>query len=213
MRNRRTHLVLVGALALVLSVTVGLTMTDAAVAKKKRKAGGTADITKQVNAPIPDATAPGPTWGVRSSTIDVGGKKFKKTKVRDVNVTVQTAGDQANSANDVVATLISPNGTRTWLFAGLGGQSIGPLTLDDETPTEVGLGTTARDSTQLVRPYAGTAQPFCFLAEGACPLAVLDNGPASGAWTLRVYDSNPGNTSSLSSWRLVVLAGKPYRTK
>src|SRR5262249_10028104 len=61
-------------------------------------------------------------------------------------------------------------------------------------------------------PYAGTAQPNCLLAFGGCPLRVMNDGPASGVWTLRIYDTNPGggNTSALDSWRLAVRTGPRY---
>jgi subtilisin-like proprotein convertase family protein len=222
-KSKRTRLALVGALALALSATVGLTASDvASAAKKKTKAGGTVDITKQVNQGIPDA-ASNTSWGKLTSTIQVGGKKFKGTRVRDVNVTLQTTGAAANSASDVIFTLTSPNGTNDWFFGFAGnGQNIGPLTLDDESVNAIqaafGGGSAvppARDPTQLASPFVGTAQPFCFQAFGACPLAVLDNGPASGTWTLTAFDGGPGggNTSVLNLWRLVVQTGKAYRTK
>jgi hypothetical protein len=218
-KNKRTRLALVGALALALSVTVGLTATDVASAKKK--AGGTVDITKQVNLGIPDA-ASATSWGKLTSTFAVGGKKFKGTRIRDVNATIQTTGATADSAGDLVFTLTSPNGTNDWFFGFSGnGQNIGPLTLDDESVNAIqatyggGAPTPARDPTQLASPFAGTAQPFCFQAFGACPLAALDNGPASGNWTLTAFDALPGGgaTSVLNFWRLTVQAGKPYQTK
>jgi pyruvate kinase len=71
------------------------------------------------------------------------------------------------------------------------------------------------DPTELAEPWAGTAQPYCFQAPGGCPLALLDNGPATGTWTLTAFDGgdDPGQTSTLVFWRLNVVAGKPYKTK
>jgi subtilisin-like proprotein convertase family protein len=210
-KNKRTRLALVGALALALSVTVGLTATDVASAKKK--AGGTVDITKQVNQGIPDGT--NTTNGVLTSTIAVGGKKFKGTRIRDVNVTLQTTGTAQQSAGQLGARLTAPNGASTGLIQNdLSGQSVGPLTLDDESPNGLG-GQNSSEPTQLGAPYAGSAQPDCFFIPGTCTLWPMDNGPASGTWTLRMYDTNgtPAATSVLNSWRLTVVAGKPYLTK
>jgi hypothetical protein len=212
MQSKRIHLTRAGVLALALTVTIGLTLADGASAKKK-KAGGTADITKQVNQPVPDATAT--TNGLLASTIAVGGKKFKGTVIRDVNVTFQTTGSGATSAEQLAARVTAPNGMTTWLiFEDLSGQSVGPLTLDDESPNVLG-GTVQRDPTTLVSPYAGSAQPNCFDLFGVCTFWPMDNGPASGNWTLRVYDTDntPVMTSVLNSWRLRVVAGKPYLTK
>jgi subtilisin-like proprotein convertase family protein len=36
--------------------------------------------------------------------------------------------------------------------------------------------------------------------------------PVPGTWTLLVYDTNTGNTSTLNSWTLTVAAGKPFKT-
>jgi subtilisin-like proprotein convertase family protein len=202
-----------GALVLVLSLFLffELSLGDLAIAKKK--GGGTAQITKQVNLPVPDATAT--TNGLLASTIHVGGKRFKGTVIRDVNVTLQTTGLSAQSAGQIDARLTAPNGMTTWLLGNnLAEQSIGPLTLDDESPNYLG-GTAGRDPTDLVSPYIGTAQPDCFSAPGVCTLWPMDGGPASGTWTLRVYDVDDSAvaTSILNFWRLRVVAGRPYRAR
>jgi Proprotein convertase P-domain len=197
---------LLGVLALALSVTVGLTAGAAeAQKKKKKKAGGTADITKVVNGAIPDGTAT--TDGVLQSTIDVGGKKFKGTRVRDANVTFTTLGATAIAAGDLVAFLTAPNGATSFLESGFGGMNIGPVTFDDESNRIVIGGTTPASPFELAQPYVGTVHP-----DGP-PLAVMDNGPASGTWTLTLLDLAADDTSTLSSWRLTVIAGKPFRTK
>jgi subtilisin-like proprotein convertase family protein len=213
MKSKRSRIALIGVLALVLSVTVGLASGSIAEAKKKKKSGGTADITKQVNQTVPDATAT--TDGLLTSTITIGGKKFNKTKVRDVNVTLQGTGDTGGnngSAADIAAQLTAPNGASTWLIdQSLSGQSFGPLTFDDETFFRV-AGLTADAPNDLASPYVGSMQPDCFSAHGGCTLSVNDNGPASGTWTLRVFDRDNGQTTVLNFWRLVVVAGKPFKT-
>jgi hypothetical protein len=213
MRTGESRLALIGILLLALIVAVS---AGGAQAKKKGKSGGTATVTRAVNAAIPDAV--GNTRGLLISTIDIGGKRFKGTRVRDVNVTVQTAGAISTSAQDLQARLTAPNGATSWLFAGLSGQSIGPLTLDDQSPTFLNIDSVPQDNTpgSLAVPYAGTAQPDCLEARGGCPLGVMNDTPAGGRWTLRIYDisgATPGRTSALSFWRLRVVAGAPYRMK
>lgn len=210
MNRKRSSLALVGMLAL--SVSVGLT-AGVAEAKKKRKVGGTVDITKAVNQQVPDRAAGVNTpFGVLTSTIDVAGKKFKKARARDVNVTLQTTGSAAGAAGDLHAELTAPNGATVTLFAFLSGQSVGPLTLDDESPALLfAAPQPCVVATWLCEPYAGTARPS---VDGISigPLAVMDNGPVKGTWTLRVFDFDDTLTSVLNSWRLNVVAGKPYKT-
>jgi hypothetical protein len=181
----------------------------------KKKGGGTLDITKVANAPIPDAVAlnPGPfaQFSALPSTIDAG-KQFKGRRIRDVNVTVQTLGlTGVSPAGDLGAILTAPNGGTVNLFSTLftpfpsPNPSIGPLTLSDESRLELGGGV-PEDPTRLYAPWTGTAT-----ADGM--LATLDNGPVSGTWTLTVQDLISGETSSLVSWRLDVATGRPFRTK
>ncbi len=210
----------IGVLAIAVAAALGSAFTEIAVAKKK--AGGTVNITRIINGPIPDAQAgaPSTTWGRLTSTINVG-KRFKGTRIRDVNVTFQTTGAGINSARDLLITLTSPNGSSTVLFGFPGGgRSVGPLTVDDESVNALQATDTTppsdppRDSTHLADPWVGTAQPYCFQAAGGCPLALLDNGPAKGGWTLTVWDSDTvaDQTSILNFWRLNVVTGKPFAT-
>jgi len=231
-RNRR-RLALLGILALAFSVTAGLAVADTAAAKKKKNKnpGGTVDITMPVNAQVPDAsgTFPNVKNGVLTSTINVpSAKPFIGTVIRDVNVTVQTTGSTpgtgtppvGGSASQLDFRVTAPNGTTSWLFgaeagSSVSGASIGPLTIDDETPTQL-TRTPPADSTQLGPPFNGTAQPDPFTSLGPAALWIMDGGPATGAWTLRVYDviaPSPVETSVLNSWRITVVAGKPFRVK
>jgi subtilisin-like proprotein convertase family protein len=163
------------------------------------------DITKAVNLGVPNGSMAAE--GLLESTIDVG-KKFKGLRIRDVNATVQTTGSAAGAAGDLQVRLTAPNQATVFLFGGLGGQSIGPLTLDDESPLVL-LGTTSAFS--LGVPYAGTAQPGVSVIGGA--LSLMDDERVRGAWTLSVADLGGATTSVLNSWRLSVRTGKPYRTE
>jgi hypothetical protein len=212
--------------ALAAALVLCMTAPSADAAKKKRKrAGGTLEVTKVVNAPIPDRgpTAAGGIHGLLASTIDVG-KEFKGRRIRDVNVTVQTLGataympNSSGPASHLQGILRAPDGAHTTLFNGLfppintvtftspPNPSIGPLTLDDESP--LGLGNfDPTNPTRLYRPWAGTARP-----DGKA-LAVMDNGPARGTWTLQVLDDQNGETSNLVQWTLRVATGRPFETK
>jgi subtilisin-like proprotein convertase family protein len=205
---RGAFTVLVAVFAALLAIAA-----PAADAKKKggKKGGGVVNVTKVVNAPIPDAVEFGPE-GVLTSTIDIG-KRFKGKRIRDVNVTVQTVGLTGTTpGDDLVATLTAPNGATQPLFRNLFGTgalpsvSIGPLTLDDETPLDALGGQASAPTLFLYNPWAGAAAP-----EGS--LFAMDGGPVAGTWTLTVSDTADEETSALSPWRLNVVAGRPFLTK
>jgi subtilisin-like proprotein convertase family protein len=174
----------------------------------KKKGAGAVDIAQAVNQAIPDRPAGMNTpYGLLSSTITVG-KRFKGKLVRDVNVTVQTTGTSAtnSAAQDLRARLTAPNGVTTTLFGFLApGNTVGPLTLDDESPLFQANGP-AVDPQALFSPWAGTAQPVDVLF-------AMDGGPVRGAWTLRIADLANGDTNTLVQWRLNVIAGRAFRTK
>jgi hypothetical protein len=233
MLRKRSRVAFIGVIALALCMMVGLSAGAVEAKKKKVKnPGGTVDITKPVNAQIPNATGTGTSFrnGLLSSTIDVpAAKPFIGTVVRDVNVTVQTTGDtpadipsgDGGSASQLTARVTAPSGATAWLFGDffnpLVGQSIGPLTIDDQSPNALGFLPPASAPNQLVSPYAGSAQVKCFSTRGGgCAMAILNNGPATGTWTLRFYDNvggTPVETSRLDSWRLTVVAGRNYKVK
>ena len=208
MSARRRRIALAGVLALALSICAA---PAPAVAAKKKGKGNANVFTKQLqaNAPIPDGVAATVTVPL-VSTITVP-KKFKGKLVRDVNVTaLQTTGTAANSAAGLTATLLSPSGRRIDLFVSLPGQSIGPLTIDDDTPA--GICTSAPpavcgDGTRtLYRPFAGTANTIWnfagqFPTNG--PLASFDGLKMKGTWSLVIRDNAAGSgDSTLNQWGL-----------
>jgi hypothetical protein len=209
-------------LPLVLMLAAALAVMTSTSHAAKRKGAGGVDVTKPVNALVPDRVdsgLPGPlTTPVNplNSTIAVG-KRFKGRRIRDVNVTLQTTGATGTTpAEDLSAQLRAPNGATSELFGFLGGPglglafpSIGPLTLDDEAALFIPVfsGGSPVDPTTIYPPYAGRAHPAII------PLAPMDGGPVRGNWVLSVYDAIPGETSVLNSWRLEVTAGKPFVTK
>jgi subtilisin-like proprotein convertase family protein len=210
----RQKLMLMGVIATALTLTAGLTAS--AEAKKSKS---TAEETKAVNLPIPDRPAAGPSTAL-TSEIEIG-KKFKKKVVGDLNVTAfQTTGSAAGAANDLRVKLTAPNGRTVQLLLGIGDQSIGPLTMDDDTTTIIcnqppasacGTGLSAAS---LFQPFAGTANLQGNLA------GVFDSGPLSdfngtrmrGTWRLTVIDLGNGaanGTNTLNQWGLRIKAAKP----
>jgi hypothetical protein len=192
-------------LATGLAVWLGLSGVAGAKPGKQKGKGGPSrlDITKQVGLTIPDAI--GSVDGVLVNDINAG-NKYRGKKIRDVNVALQTNGTGMGAANDLRFRLTAPNGATTNLFSSLNGVSIGPLTLDDESPFELG-GLVAPNGFTLAAPYNGVAMPNN-------PLNVMDNGGVKGKWTLTAVDQVTGGPlSSLLNWRLTVAAGKPFLTK
>jgi hypothetical protein len=206
--TRRRSICVVGALALV--ATLVLALGGPVAAKKKHRKGGPAVVTKPVNASIPQSTGVGPNqhWGQLRSDLVIG-KRFKGKTIGDVNVTIQTTGAGADAAEDLRMRLTAPNGATIDLLPPVTGQSIGPLSLDDETPVETCQGTPPCSSPleSLNEPYAGTARPRAFLS-------ILDSGPIQGTWRLSAFDTDnfyANRVSTLVSWTLTVTPARPVK--
>jgi hypothetical protein len=200
-----------GALSLLAAalLAIAIVVPSASAAKQGGKSKGNStkvNVTKSVNLPIPDrAPGAGGVLGTLRTTIHVG-KRVKGLRIRDVNATVTTAGLDADSAEDVFLVLIAPNGATSQLrFNGLAGQSIGPVTFDDESRFFPGFPPCV-PGFELCPPYIGNVQPDS-------PLFVMDGARAKGTWTLIAGDTTNGSTSNLISWRLHLTAGKPFQTK
>ena len=204
-----------GVMALGVCTALALAFSGPAVAKKKAKTPRFFQSVVQPSAPIPDGVASGHSTPV-DSTITVP-KKFKGRVVADVNVTsIQTTGTEDGSAPDLIMRIITPSGRSVRLENGaLGGQSIGPLTFDDDTPVSI-----CDDNTPpcdwgpdtLNRPFAGTANLQFLGSGGTGPLSQLNGVPMRGTWTFEIWDEGPnGATSILNSWGLQVTAAKPVK--
>jgi hypothetical protein len=137
--------------------------------------------------------------------------------VGDVNVTgIQTTGSADGAANDLAFRLTAPNGQGVILLGSsfLDGASIGPLTFDDDTFTEICYSNPPCQwaPQTLNPPFAGTANLLFNGAAGTGPLAQLNGGPMQGAWTLSVWDEQSiGQTSTLNGWGLQITARSPVR--
>ena len=107
--------------------------------------------------------------------------------------------------------LQSPSGTTVRVLFQQGDQSIGPLTLNDDTTTSLCDDTTFCDEAyqDLLQPFAGTANLLFVRAAGTGPLSSFDGEPMSGRWTLSVVDTDAIQTSTLDSWGIRVTPAKP----
>jgi hypothetical protein len=197
------------ALLLALCLAIGLAAGDAA-AKKKKKTASVFAGSVSPNLAVPDVpTGPPP---VASSTLTVG-KKFKGKVVGDVNVTgITTTGSGAGAADNLTFRLIAPNGRSVRLINSIGDQSIGPLTLDDDTTVEIcNTNTPPCDYpvATLNRPFAGTANLQYLGSAGTGPLSKLNGLAMRGTWTLQVWDNEGVTTSTLNGWGLLITAPRP----
>jgi hypothetical protein len=215
--NRHRRFMLLGVLALAICMALGMMLGGSAQAKKKKhKAATVFRQSLTPNAAIPDQPASGPSTPVRS-TITVG-KKFKGKVVGDVNVTgIQTTGSGTNAADDLAMKLTDPNGRTVYLLGannGIGDVSIGPLTIDADSPVAIcdaGGATLCSDPAQtLRRPFAGTANQQSLGTAGTGGLPALDGVGMRGTWTFTIFDQGSiGQTSVLNGWGLQITAAKP----
>jgi hypothetical protein len=214
MRSRRRRAALVGVLALALCTAFALAFGATSDAKKKKKKTVSVFAASLApNAAIPDAPGgPGPSTPVQS-TISVG-KKFKGKVVADVNVTgLQVTGDSGGAANDLEFKLTAPNGRTIGLITnGIGDQSFGPLTIDDQSPVSI-CDSDALDcedpSSTLIQPFAGTANELFLGSAGTGGLKAFRGVPMQGAWTMTVFDDDAIELSVWNSWGLQITAAKP----
>jgi subtilisin-like proprotein convertase family protein len=200
-------------IALALCTALAMTLTGVAEAKKKKAGPSVLQQSVPVNAAIPDAPASGQSTPI-NSTITVG-KKFKGKVVGDVNVTLQTTGSANGALADLTFRLIAPDGRSLRLNKSgrLGGASIGPLTLDDDSLVSLcypGPSCTYASET-LNPPYVGTANLQFLGTGGPGPLSFLNGAPMRGTWTFQVWDDSNGLTSVLNGWGLRVTAARQVK--
>jgi hypothetical protein len=212
----RRRLTLLGVLALALCTAIGLTLGSSAEAKKKQKKAKQVVFTQSVapNLAVPDDVATGPSIPVKS-TITVAGKKFKNKVVGDLDVLgIQTTGTGASAAANLRMKLIAPNGRTVSLIGNSNGAtSIGPLTIDAESPVSIcnSATPTCSDPAQtLLRPFAGTANSQGLGGMGTGGVRALNGVAMSGTWTFEIYDvAQIGQNSVLNGWGLKITSAKP----
>jgi hypothetical protein len=206
MTRKRSRLMLLGVLTVVLSVTVGFVSGSAAEAKKKKKkSANVANVVNTTPRTIPDrAAGPGTTWGRLDTSFNVG-KKFNGKKVGELALTFQTTGDSATASNDLEVAITAPNGYRLpgdwWDNSISGVQSVGPLTITTNSPFLTCNTATppCADPFEVVnRPYAGTV--------GEPVFSWLRGLPMRGTWTVTVTDDTNGKVSTLNQVGLKITA-------
>ena len=194
---------LVGALALLGC----LALSPGAEAGRKAKGGSSQPRVFSsgpvANLPIPDALGVPPfTDGVLNTTIDVRGLRGRR--IDDVNLSLRASHA---FIGDLTVRLTAPNGATIFPVTFASDTSYGAgstdcngtfLTLDDETPVELGSSVTVQGLPELLPPYAGVARP------GGKPLAVMDGGPVNGTWALSIRDFDSSNVGTLHCWQVQV---------
>jgi hypothetical protein len=198
------------ALLLALCLAIGLAAGDAAAKKKKSKASVFAGSVSP-NLAVPDSPPGNTPDPIVTSSITVP-KKFKGKTVGDLNITgLKTTGDAVDSADGLILMLVGPGG-RSGLFdtGALNGQSIGPTTFDDDTPTSFCADPPCSDPDQtLMYPYAGTTNLAFTFAGDTSPLSNFNGTPMRGTWTVWAWDNDDGGLNVINSWGLQITAAKP----
>jgi hypothetical protein len=197
------------ALLLALCLAIGLAAGDAAAKKKKSKANLFAGSASP-NLVVPDDSGSGQEVLV-TTAISVP-KKFKGKTVGDLNITgVKTTGDAGDSADGLDLMLVGPGGRSVLFDAGaLNGQSIGPVTFDDDTPTSFCASPPCSDpDATLMYPYAGTTNLVAVFSGDQGPLSIFNGGPMRGTWTLYAWDNDFGGNNVVNTWGLQIAAAKP----
>ena len=188
-----------GCLALLGAAVLGGGIAEAK--KGKRKGGGVARVSNGHSRAIPDAI-PGTTatiWGALPTPLNVG-KRFKGSRVGDVQLNLRTTGLSISAANDLLFRVTAPNGRTVTIEGSFAGQSIGPLTVTANSRTRLCAVPPCSDpDATLSPPYFGTV--------GDPNLALLNGSPVSGRWVVTVYDQNPSSTSALDSVGLMIARG------
>jgi subtilisin-like proprotein convertase family protein len=110
--------------------------------------------------------------------------------------------------------LIAPNGRTVSLIGkSIGATSLGPLTIDAQSPVSIcddDTATCSDPSSTLVQPFAGTANGQGLGGSSTGGVRGMNGVQMSGTWTFEIFDvGNIGQTSVLNSWGLQITAAKP----
>ncbi len=189
MKSKRSRLALMGALALVLSVTVGLVSGSVADAKKKSKRSFT--ITKTAPTTIPGA--PGPSVAVVKVPIGTVGKKIAKGKVvslNGVNVTTTFTGSPGFASNINDVEVIGPSGRVGFLGNPIGNGTntetiSGPLTETPNSANDVCIPDASPPPPPCADPDANLGPPYAGTI-GNSSLLDFSGGAAKGTWFIKV---------------------------
>jgi hypothetical protein len=194
MKSNRTRLALIGVLALVLSVTVGLVSGTVADAKKK-KSKRSFTLTKTAPTVIPGA--PGPGSVAVKVPIGTIGKKIAKGKVVSLNgvdVTTTLTGSPGFASNISEVDVIGPSGRTSFLFNPFGDGSntetvSGPLTETPNSATSVCVPNPPAPPPPCADPDATLGPPYAGRI-GNEALLNFSGGAAVGTWFIKVIRSS-----------------------
>jgi hypothetical protein len=191
MKSKRTRLALMGVLALVLSVTVGLVSGTVADAKKKKSKRS---FTVAKTAPTIIPGAPGPGEVVVKVPIGTVGKKVAKGKVvslNGVNVTTTLSGSAGFASNIDEIDLVGPSGREAFLRNPFGNGSntetvSGPLTETPNSATNVCIPNTPPPPPPCTDPDSTLGPPYIGTI-GNENLLNLSGSAAVGTWFIKVF--------------------------
>jgi hypothetical protein len=205
MKVKKSRLVSIGVLALVLSVTVGLLSGSVADAKKKKKGSKSFTITKTVPTAIPLAT-PTTTGYVKVPIGTLASSKYKGkiVSLRGISVTTTFTGDPG-FAGSIGATLIGPSGRTSSINSPFSNKfptptetSSGPTTETPNSPTQTCTPTTPAPPPPCANPDATLGPPYIGTI-GNIGLLVHSGISPAGTWIIRLSDSSTTLHASLSS--------------
>ena len=214
MNRKHSRLALVGVLALVASVTVGLVGTAAEGAKKKKSGNKARTFQNGTQFLIPD-DPPGTSFpGQLDAQIKIG-KSWKGKEVADADVGIRITHPQPG---DLDIFLIAPNGATVGLAfdnsgpVGTAGYGSGDAscngaltTFNDETFNFLSNAAVVDEPGEILAPWAGTVEPQGLPA----PLNIVDGSRVRGSWTLRIRDDTAGDVGTLNCFRVRIKPRKP----
>jgi hypothetical protein len=216
MQRKRSRLAVLGVLALALTLTAGLTASDAFAQKKKKGGGGGSKTFTKGGGAIPDSSFPdNPTGnggefhrGLLASKVTVG-KKFAGAKIKDLNVQVSVTHQRLS---DLFIQLVGANGNVITLFDGsenntpgttgppfFSGGVLGPTTFDDQAALFIDDTNSCPSGPDAAfdcfgSPDGGNVEAFAPYAGAFKPADGTLNSLGSklqGTWVLLVFDFNP----------------------
>lgn len=192
MKSKRSRFALMGLLALVLSVTVGLVSGSVADAKKKAKSKRSFTVTKSAPTIIPGA--PGPGEVVVKVPIGSVGSKVAKGKVvslNGVNATTTFTGAPGFASNIDEVDLIGPSGRVAFLGNPIGNGAntetvSGPLTETPNSAASVCIPSATPPPPPCADPDATLGPPFAGTV-GNNSLLNFSGSAATGTWFIKVF--------------------------
>src|SRR5687768_13890946 len=216
-KRSRTSCVLPRLLAVALAALIALPLAEAtqpvAAGKDKKFKTITKTISSNGQIAIPAAGTEGPS-NPYPSTIKVDAfKKFKKAKIKDVNLTLSNFDHTFPDNVDVMLTL---GGRQATVLSDVGGNTDAAgltLTLDDEAGTELPNASALSSGTFRPANFVGfmeTGDVFAAPApsqNGNAALSSFNNAKPDGTWQLFVHDDFTADSGNFAGgWTLEITA-------